>query len=428
MITPLYIISALALGASWAFAVLCSLSYLFKVSISKYKTIFYAVSITVLTLVLMCIFYDRDVPLRTVIIISYIFLLVYYASKDISKTLLVYVVFILEMATAEFFNILVIIITGHYSLEQCFFANVIGIIITNILAVLINRRFSKKTFSPNPKYEQLALLVMMLITVFVAAVIQTTFENAIIGKFDLSAATVPIFIAVVFVIYIAGAIAALGFIKGVREERENRVILEQQHLLEDMYDTTRMFRHNYKNTMMMLKGYCDNGDYGELSEKINDLTDEINDFDLVGRKINILKIEDSALRNLIMLKMITAEKAGVMFNMKISGTRFKEFEKIDMMNVIGILIDNAIEAAQESDEKEMEMEMRAYEKRESITVINSFKTKPDINHIFDKNYSTKNKEGLGLYYANKTLRKKKDVDFVAKCRDDYFIVSIEVSK
>lgn len=428
MITSLYIVLSAALGASWALTVLCSLSYVFEIQMSCIRKIFCMASITALTLLLMCIFYDRAVPLRTIIVISYIFVFIYAEAKSISKSILAYVVFIIEMATAELCNIAVVIITGYYSVEQCFFVNAAAIMLMNASVILLKRRFMKRPAEVNQKAEQLALLVMTLVAVCIAAALQITFENAIIGRFDLNVGSVPIFLAVVGVMYITAGIAALGFIKGMREERKNRTILEQQRILEDMYDNTRMFRHNYKNTLIMLKGYCDNGKYDELSEKMNELTNDINDVYLVNQRTNLLDIEDAGLRNLIMIKLLDAERSEVRFSLKILGRRFRGFESLDMMNVIGILIDNAIEAASGSDKREAELEMRVYEKSEFITIINSFKTKPDMSRIFDKHYSTKSKDGLGLYYVNKTLQRKENVDFSFDCRKDYFIANIAVSK
>lgn len=81
MITSLYIVLSAALGASWALTVLCSLSYVFEIQMSCIRKIFCMASITALTLLLMCIFYDRAVSLRTIIVISYIFFFIYAEVK-----------------------------------------------------------------------------------------------------------------------------------------------------------------------------------------------------------------------------------------------------------------------------------------------------------------------------------------------------------
>lgn len=428
MISLLYVALSVLLGASWAFSSLCSALYIFEVRMSRFGKIFYMSSVSLLTLVLMCVFYDRAVALRTIIIIVYIFILIYNCAKNISKSLLAFVIFIIEMSTAETSSILFFVIIGYYSLELCFFANSVFVLAMNIPAVLLKRKITRSGFSDDTKKEQIMLLLLTMTAVCIAAALQIVFEGTIIGDFDLNAKALPMFLAVVGVMYITAAIAALGFIKGMREERKNRLILEQQRLLEDMYDTTRIFRHNYKNTLTMLKGYCDNKNYDELSKNISGLTEEMNELNREDQRMRLLEIEDEGMRNIIMLKLIKAEKAGVRFGLKISGRQFAAFKTLEMVNVLGILLDNAIEAAEESDKKEADLDLIGNINVDSISLINTFGIKPNMDKIFDKNYSTKNKDGLGLYYVRKVLNQNENAEFSFDCRDDYFVVNISVLK
>jgi len=59
----------------------------------------------------------------------------------------------------------------------------------------------------------------------------------------------------------------------------------------------------------------------------------------------------------------------------------------------GILLDNAIEAAKDSVEKKVEVFMKREERALTFIVLNGINEKVDVTMIYEKGYSTKEKDG-----------------------------------
>ena len=70
---------------------------------------------------------------------------------------------------------------------------------------------------------------------------------------------------------------------------------------------------------------------------------------------------------------------------------------IDLCKVVGILIDNAIEASLESEMKELHVGIETGDGSASIIIANTCINEPNVNHLFKRGVSTKGKNrGLGL--------------------------------
>ena len=83
-------------------------------------------------------------------------------------------------------------------------------------------------------------------------------------------------------------------------------------------------------------------------------------------------------------------------------------DSYDFCVILGILLDNAIEAAKESDEKIVNVKFQRNKKNNKVVIVeNSYKDKDiDITKIFEKGYSTKPESpdhGLGLWNVKRIL-------------------------
>ena len=69
----------------------------------------------------------------------------------------------------------------------------------------------------------------------------------------------------------------------------------------------------------------------------------------------------------------------------------------DITKLLGVYIDNAIDAAKEADPKEIELEMKADEGYLTITISNTYNINVVINKVGKKGFSTKGSgHGFGL--------------------------------
>ena len=121
-------------------------------------------------------------------------------------------------------------------------------------------------------------------------------------------------------------------------------------------------------------------------------------------------------------------------NVNISKQVSINLEKVDhkeymsLCKIMGIVLDNAIEAMKNSEGKTLNIDVYKEKDNVIIEVDNTFdKSTTDITKIYNKNYSTKGKNrGLGLYLANLLLKNSKYLHMEQRIINEYFNTKIYV--
>ena len=122
-------------------------------------------------------------------------------------------------------------------------------------------------------------------------------------------------------------------------------------------------------------------------------------------------------------------------NVEIKLDFFFDFEKLKMpiyefSRILGILLDNAIEAAKESNEKQVNILFRDSQRNHTqiITIENSYSNKDvDTSAIFEKGKTSKPKHtGMGLWEVNQILRRNNNVNLITSKNEIFFKQSIEI--
>ena len=107
----------------------------------------------------------------------------------------------------------------------------------------------------------------------------------------------------------------------------------------------------------------------------------------------------------------------------------KELEFIDsetqknLIKVLGICLDNAIEASEVSEKKNISLEIYKMSNEIRIVICNTYNSDlVDLNKIENKGYSTKGKgRGNGLYYLSKVISSQKTISTEWVIMNDYFV-------
>ena len=100
---------------------------------------------------------------------------------------------------------------------------------------------------------------------------------------------------------------------------------------------------------------------------------------------------------------------------------------------MGVLIDNAIEAARECENKVVSIRFikEDSKKQECIEVKNTYNKDDDLDmkKIYDKHYTSKNNgknQGLGLWKVGKIVRKNDDFNIFTTIEEDVFIQNLKI--
>ena len=96
--------------------------------------------------------------------------------------------------------------------------------------------------------------------------------------------------------------------------------------------------------------------------------------------------------------------------------------------MIGEYFDNAIYAASESSEKELNLDLFLNDNKYIFILSNTYKENFDIKLINKNGYTTKGKgHGLGLYEIDKIIKKSKFIDSSYEVVDNYFVVNLTLN-
>ena len=99
-----------------------------------------------------------------------------------------------------------------------------------------------------------------------------------------------------------------------------------------------------------------------------------------------------------------------------------------LLDMIGEYFDNAIYAADESLEKELNLDLFLNDNKYVFILSNTYKENFDIKLITKNGYTTKgNGHGLGLYELDKIIKKSTFIDNSYEIVDNYFIVNLSLN-
>ena len=242
---------------------------------------------------------------------------------------------------------------------------------------------------------------------------------------------VPVIIVDMTLVFLSflGDIMKINKLEKAKLEIENLEIYNVK--LKSTYDEMRSFKHDFSNIIQALGGYIYSEDISGLKGMYTRLKNDIKDVNNV-EILNPIIINDPAIYSLINEKYNIAKKYGI--NMELDA--FIDFKEVDIhildfCRILGILIDNAIEAARKCQKKEVYVRfMRDPRSMKDVVIVeNTYSNKDlDITKMFDKEYSTKEEKtchGLGLWKVNKIVNKNSNIT-LRSVKGERFVQILEI--
>ena len=299
-------------------------------------------------------------------------------------------------------------------LTNDYFLNFISILlICSIMVVLIRLPFIKKTYDKFLKIthkidvRKLSIYVLIIMIsinfLFVSNFVQIEFS--IIYGFNL------------FLIILYSLIVCYSMYQGnqnVKFKEENKSLLDNLNEYEKMLDYQRVNNHENKNQLLVIKGMIK-----DKNDKVVEYIDEIikekrEDNETLYTQAK--RIPEGGLQGLFYQKMLLMQEKDIKINLDIS----KEVRKIDLTclsqkiiydicRIIGVILDNAIEAVGNIDNNEILISMYV-DDAFIIEISNKFNGNFDTSKIGDKGYTSKGKgHGYGLSLVKKSVEKSENV-------------------
>lgn len=205
---------------------------------------------------------------------------------------------------------------------------------------------------------------------------------------------------------------------------------EYNNTLRILHDNVRGFKHDFDNIVTTIGGFIRTNDMEGLKKYYLQLEDDcqrVNNLYILNPEV----VNNDGIYNLLTKKYYEADskdiKVNITFLLDLSKLNMKIYE---FARILGILLDNAIEASSECEEKLINLTFREDSKnsRQLIIVENTYKNKDvDTEKIFEKGVSGKEEHsGLGLWEVRKIVKKNKNTNLFTTKNEKFFVQQLEI--
>lgn len=357
-------------------------------------------------------------------------------------TILLAFYFISEMIThVIFLKVFGIILSdiGSSSIAYCFY----GLMSFTLTTLMINLDKSQsifdifnKSLDLKAKMVTLMILVILLFVILINLMIINKIEKSLfiyiasIGSFI---ASMLLCIALFYFINII--IDTTSTLELTRQHNDKLEIYNKT--MQEMIDTQRRTVHEFNNKMTVLNGYIQDKRFEDAEVFISKSLKEVQNIDTSLFK----NIKNSGLKSLLLFKYAEIKDKNIGFELMVN----KRIENMiidsdDMCKILGIFLDNAIEAAASSENPFISVGIVRIEESISITIMNSMKgekidkdaSSREINFtekIYEAGYSKKGyNRGFGLSIAKDLIDRYKELSCVTEIRNGFFIQDLVVTR
>lgn len=290
-------------------------------------------------------------------------------------------------------------------------------------------------------HTALSKQLLLLITTNLATCLFIFLFNIIIGEYIGYNRQIITFNCILFAFYfIISTVLIVNIIKthmekvdmDMRQDSYNR-LQEYTNQIESMYSSLRSFKHDYSNIMLSMSGYIESNDMEGLSDYFN------KEILPLGKKITkntahinqLMNIKTTELKSIISSKLLYAIELNISVNIEVTD-EIPSFpmDTLDLCRIIGIFLDNAIEATLETDHPLIDFALIDLDTQYIFVISNSFLEKGiPYGTLMKPNVSTKGaNRGIGLYNAHEIIAKYNHVFLDTEIQGTTFVQRLQISK
>lgn len=211
------------------------------------------------------------------------------------------------------------------------------------------------------------------------------------------------------------------------EKLENRYNEMIQYLCryEKIINDQGKKNHEYNNQLMVIKGYINN------PKKLEEYLSLIIEEHKCGQNYTIRQLSyflDGGIKGLIYDKLSKMEENNIKNYLYVDKNAKNIFEDKydlktyqDITKLLGVFLDNAIEASLTSKQKEVELEIKEDKDCSIIIISNTFSKDADLKQIGRKGFSTKGYgHGYGLSIAKDISKHNKNIETFSNIEENKF--------
>lgn len=219
-------------------------------------------------------------------------------------------------------------------------------------------------------------------------------------------------------------VMSLNIIKSSKLNKSLRLIdtLETSNeSLTVQNDKIRTFKHDFNNIIQAMNGYVMNEDLVSLKKYVKKIVKDVNDVKEIKVDNNTF-LNNTAIVSLLNRKNSRAIKENVQISFEIMyELKLLEKYEYELVRILGIFLDNAIEAEKDEEDKKVEVLFVKDKESKYIIIENNCSKDVDLNKIYTKDFSTKEgNSGLGLWEVKTIVEKNPNFFLETKIENNTF--------
>ena len=347
--------------------------------------------------------------------------------KDISNS--VYYAFAYEILASISEILISLFILLIFKLDGSGYSNIpysllISSVLNNILVILfskirvISKNIKKINLSikKNNKDWIYIILIMILMVLFI------TFN-----KYNMQS-SLEYYISIVFVVFVVVSFVYVIYNKFQKQAIEEKYNESMEYLLryEKIINEQGKKNHEYNNQLMVIKGYINK------PERLSEYLDEVIGEHKTGQNYTVKQLgflPDGGVKGLLYHKLSKMEDNNIKYYLYVDqNLKDKDIESFDLKTyrdltkLLGVFLDNAIDAALKSEEKEIEVELKDKDDCLLLTISNTYDKNTDINKVGKSGFTTKGVgHGFGLSIVKDIAKTNSEIETFSSKESDKFI-------
>lgn len=221
------------------------------------------------------------------------------------------------------------------------------------------------------------------------------------------------------------------YYKAQEELKQYERLKEYTSNLEQLYNNLRSFKHDYVNIMTSISSYLDEKKYDELSDFFHtNLVPLKNELIQNTESLNyLMHVKPLEIKSLLSYKMMYAIEKNISVTIDIPNDITQIcMHAVDLTRLLGIYLDNAIEAALESPNPKVNLHLADMDGYIALLISNSFLDKGlTLAEITSLNVTTKgNGHGIGLHNASQIFAKYPSVFHETYIENNLFFQHLQI--
>ena len=222
------------------------------------------------------------------------------------------------------------------------------------------------------------------------------------------------------------------------QQQKQKELEEYADYLEQSEDNLRAFRHDYRNLLNSLKVSAAEGNVQELLDKLERYSAENLDSQALLKYKDANHIQVKTLKSIIITKLNAIYQAGIPYDFEcrqIIASIPGNVDELDLVRVIGIAFDNALEESQSLSERNGHPEIQAMLYQETTDSL-EFEIRNKIvqgkrqhTNLATKGFTTKTgHQGLGLANLQDIEQKYSELDISYNVSDGWFDLYLTIDQ